>query len=39
MINVIGATEIPVEWAVLSKSEKVIGQVSGDDEVCMRGHE
>ena len=35
MINVTGAMEIPDEWATLSKSKKMIGQVSGDDEVCM----
>jgi hypothetical protein len=33
MINVTGATEMLAEWATLSKSKKMIGQVSGDDEV------
>jgi hypothetical protein len=35
MINVTGTMEMPTEWETLSKSKKVFGQVSGDDEVCM----
>jgi hypothetical protein len=35
MINVIGATKLPAEWATLPNKKKMIGQVSGDDEACM----
>jgi hypothetical protein len=34
MINVTGTTELPAEWAALP-NQKMIGQVSGDDEACM----
>jgi hypothetical protein len=30
--------ELPIEWATLP-NQKIIGQVSGDDETCRWGHE
>jgi hypothetical protein len=33
MINMTDTMELPIEWAALP-NQKIIGQVSGDDETC-----
>jgi hypothetical protein len=33
MINMTDTMELPIEWATLP-NQKIIGQVSGDDETC-----